>query len=120
MSPLLLPLHLLLMMAAGWLNRHQLELIEYLQEENRLLNERLGGRRMRFTDAERRRLARRAHALGRKVLNELETVNRGHAGHALAMVAGSGGFQMDLPPPAPAGSAAHHEDYRRSHPSYGA
>jgi hypothetical protein len=74
MSPLLLPLHLLLMMFAGWLNRHQLEVIEYLQEENRLLKERLGGRRLRFTDAERRRLARRAHALGRKVLNELETV----------------------------------------------
>ena len=74
MSPLHLPLHLLLMMFAGWLNRHQLEVIEYLQEENRLLKERLGGRRMRFTDPERRRLARRAHALGRKVLHELETV----------------------------------------------
>jgi hypothetical protein len=43
MSPLILPLHLLLMMFAGWLNRHQLEVIEYLQEENRLLKERLGG-----------------------------------------------------------------------------
>ena len=41
MSPLLLPLHLLLMFA-GWLNRHQLQVIEYLQEENRLLKERLG------------------------------------------------------------------------------
>jgi hypothetical protein len=29
---------------------------------------------MMFTDAERRRLARKAYALGRKVLNELETV----------------------------------------------
>lgn len=40
-------------------------MIEYLREENRLLKERLGGRRIRFTDAERRRLARRACALGR-------------------------------------------------------
>ncbi len=39
-----------------------------------MLKERLGGRRLRFTDAERRRLARKAQALGRKVLNELETL----------------------------------------------
>jgi len=38
---------LLLMMFAGWLNRHQLDVIEYLQEENRVLREHLGGRRLR-------------------------------------------------------------------------
>jgi len=74
MSPLLLPLQMLLLMFAGWVNRHQLDVIEYLQEENRVLKERMGGRRLRFTDAERRRLARKAQALGRKVLNELETL----------------------------------------------
>jgi hypothetical protein len=74
MSSLLQPLHLLLMMFAGWVNRHQLDVIDYLQEENRVLKERLGGRRIRFTDAERRRLARKAYALGRNVLNELETL----------------------------------------------
>ena len=74
MSSLLQPLHLLLMMFAGWVNRHQLNLIDYLQEENRLLEERLGGRRIRFTDAERRRLARKAHVLGRKALNGLDTL----------------------------------------------
>src|SRR5439155_9786714 len=74
MSQLLLPLQLLLVMFAGWVNRHQLDVIEYLQEENRVLKERLGGKRLRFTDAERRRLARKARALGRKVLNELETL----------------------------------------------
>ena len=57
-----------------WVNRHQLDVIEYLQEGNRVLKERMGGRRLRFTDAERRRLARKAQALGRKVLNELETL----------------------------------------------
>lgn len=61
-------------MFAGWVNRHQLDVIDYLQEESRALKERLGGRRIRFTDAERRRLARKAYALGRKVLNELETL----------------------------------------------
>jgi len=61
-------------MFAGWVNRRQLEVIEYLREENRLLKERLGGRRLRYTHAERCRLARRAHARGRKLLNELETL----------------------------------------------
>ncbi len=74
MSPSFAPLKLLLMMFVGWVNRHQLDVIEYLQEENRVLKERLGGRHIRFTDAERRRLARKAQALGRKVLNELETL----------------------------------------------
>jgi putative transposase len=32
------------------------------------------GRRIRFTDSERRWLARKAHALGRKVLKEIETL----------------------------------------------
>jgi putative transposase len=44
-----------------------LDVIEYLQEENRVLKDRLGRRRIRFTDADRRRLARKARALGRKV-----------------------------------------------------
>src|SRR5664279_2797813 len=77
MSPSFAPLKLLLMMFAGWVNRHQLDVIEYLQEENRVLKERLGGRRLRFTDAERRRLARKAQALGPRVLNELrDPINR--------------------------------------------
>jgi hypothetical protein len=39
---------LVLLMFSGWINRHQLDVIEYLQEENRVLKERLGGRRIRF------------------------------------------------------------------------
>jgi transposase InsO family protein len=74
MSLLVLPFQLVLLMFAGWVNRHQLDVIEYLREENRVLKARLGGRRIRFTDVERRRLARKAQALGRKVLNELETL----------------------------------------------
>ena len=62
------------MMVAGWINRHQLDVIEYLQEENRVLKERLGGQRIRLTDAERRRLARKAQALGRRMLNQLDTL----------------------------------------------
>ena len=64
----------LLMIAAGWVHRHQLIVIEFLQAENRLLKDRLRGRRIRFTDAERALLARKAKALGRKALLELDTI----------------------------------------------
>jgi transposase InsO family protein len=74
MSAAIPPLPLLLMMFSGWVNRRQVDVIEYLTEENRILKERLGGKRIQFTDAERRRLARKACVLRRRVLNELETV----------------------------------------------
>src|SRR2546428_14185368 len=51
------PLRLLLVTLAGWVNRHQQEVIEYLVEENRVLREQLKGRRVRLTDDQRRRLA---------------------------------------------------------------
>ena len=64
----------LLMIAAGWVHRHQLIVIEYLQAENRLLKDRLRRKRIRFTDAERALLARKAKAVGRKALLDLETI----------------------------------------------
>jgi putative transposase len=67
-------LSFLLMIAAGWVHRHHLIVIEFLQAENRLLKERLRGRRIRFTDAERALLARKAKAVGRKALLELDTI----------------------------------------------
>jgi putative transposase len=67
-------LQFLLMLAAGWLQRHQAAAIEYLKAENRLLRERLGGRRIVFTDAERQRLAEKARAVGHKALHELGTI----------------------------------------------
>jgi putative transposase len=67
-------LSFLLMIAAGWVHRHQLIVIEFLQAENRLLKHRLRGRRIRFTDAERALLARKAKAIGRKALLELDTI----------------------------------------------
>ena len=50
----------LLMIFAGWVNRRQLIVIEFLQAENRLLKNRLRGRQIRFTDAERALLSRKA------------------------------------------------------------
>lgn len=64
----------LLMTIAGWVNRHQLIVIEFLQAENRMLKDRLRGKRIRFSDAERALLARKAKALGRKTLLELDTI----------------------------------------------
>src|SRR3981081_1504812 len=74
MSSLLQPLHLLLMMFAGWVNRHELDVIDHLQEENRGLQPSLRERHSRLSDAEPRQLGRKAYALGRKVLNDLETL----------------------------------------------
>ena len=52
---------------AGWMNRQQQDVIEYLIEENRVLREQIGNKRMRFTDDQRRRLAIKAKELSRKV-----------------------------------------------------
>jgi putative transposase len=67
-------LSFLLMVVSGWVHRHQLTVIEFLQAENRLLKEKLGRKRLRFTDAERALLARKAKAVGRKALLELATI----------------------------------------------
>ena len=62
---------ILALVFAGWVNRRQLSIVEFLQEENRVLREQLGGRRLRFTDAQRRRLAVKGKALGRRTLEQL-------------------------------------------------
>src|SRR5499426_3839445 len=67
-------LHVLIAMVAGWLQRHQQQVITYLQEENPILKAQLGGRRLRLTDTERRRLAALAHPLGRTRLEEVATI----------------------------------------------
>ena len=58
---------LLLVAFADWINRQQREVIAYLQEENRVLRERLGPRRLRFAD-DQRVLAAKAKVLGRQAL----------------------------------------------------
>ena len=67
-------LHVLIAMMAGWLQRHQQQVITYLQEENRVLKAQLGGRRLRLTNTERRRLAALAYPLGRQCLKEVATL----------------------------------------------
>jgi hypothetical protein len=69
-----LQLQLLVMIFSGWVNRSQQDVIEYLQEENRVLREQLGGKPLRFTDQQRRRLAAKARSIGRKRLFEIGTL----------------------------------------------
>jgi putative transposase len=64
----------LILVLAEWINRSQQDVIEYLQEENRILREQLGGERPRFNDSQRRRLAARAKLIGRRGLQEISTV----------------------------------------------
>src|SRR5215469_2044490 len=56
------------------MNQQQQQAIDYLREENRVLREQLGGRRLRFTDDQRRRLAARAKGLGRRALSQIATI----------------------------------------------
>ena len=53
----------LLLVLAGWVNRQQQDVIDYLQEENRVLRAGLRGKRLRLSDDERCRLAVKAQAL---------------------------------------------------------
>lgn len=64
----------MLVTLAGWINRQQQQVIDYLKEENRVLREQCGKKRLRFTDDQRRRLAAKAKVLGREMLRELGTL----------------------------------------------
>ena len=67
-------LQFFLVAVAGWMNRHQQAVIEYVQEENQILLEQLGGKPRRFTQSQRRRLARKAKVIGRRRLRQIATI----------------------------------------------
>ena len=75
-----LPLQFLMLIFAGWVNRSQQDVIEYLQEEeaqlpsDRVLRSQLPGKRLRFTDQQRRRLSVMAKRVGRRGLFQIETL----------------------------------------------
>jgi len=61
----------------GWSNRQQRDAIAHLSEENRVLREQLGGKRLRLNDDQRRSLAAKAKMLGRRILRrEIATIVR--------------------------------------------
>lgn len=74
MRPTLFPWQLLSVIVAGILNDQQQRVIDYLKEENQILREQLGNKRIRLTNDQRRRLAVLGKALGHKVLSEICSV----------------------------------------------
>jgi putative transposase len=74
MNFVLQPWQLLLAILAGWSNRQQQEVIEYLRTENQILKEKLGKRRIILSDDQRRRLAVKGKVLGRKGLESVGTL----------------------------------------------
>jgi hypothetical protein len=66
---------MLLMMLAGWINREQQHMIEYLREENSILRDELskatGRSRIILNDSQRRRLAILGKKLGRNLLSKV-------------------------------------------------
>jgi putative transposase len=68
------PFRFVLIAVAGWMNQRQVHMIDYRREENRVLREQLGGRRVRLNDEQRRRLAAKAKGLGRKLMAEVATI----------------------------------------------
>jgi hypothetical protein len=73
MNFVLHPWQLLLVGLAGWVNRQQQAVIEYLRAENQVLKEVHGKKRIRLNDDQRRCLAAKGKILGRKVLGEIGT-----------------------------------------------
>ncbi len=68
------PLQFLVTTFAGLTNRHQAQVIDYLVEENRVMKEQLGKKRLRLSDTQRRRLAVKGHALGRQALTQVASI----------------------------------------------
>src|SRR5262245_41398800 len=71
MRNVLNPVQFVVIAFGGWMNQKQQHAIEYLREENRVLREQLGHRRLRFSDDQRRRLAAKAKLVGRRLLNDI-------------------------------------------------
>ncbi len=74
MSQTLDPFRFVLISVAGWLGQSPRDVIDYLQEENRVLRQQLGSKQLRLGDDQRRRLAAKAKKLGRRILREVATI----------------------------------------------
>ena len=74
MSFLLRPWHILLVTICGLLNQRQQQIIEFQNDQIKALLKKLGKKRLLLTDDQRRVLAVKGHALGRKALLELTTI----------------------------------------------
>ncbi len=69
-----IPMQMMIVAVAGWVNREQQSIIDYQGEEIRVYRELCGKRRLRFNDDQRRRLAAKGRSLGRRALREIGTI----------------------------------------------
>ena len=74
MNFVLLPWQLFFICLSGWVNRQQQEIIEFQNAQIRALMEKMGRKRILLGDDQRRVLAVKGKALGRKTLMELTTI----------------------------------------------
>lgn len=74
MNFVLQPWQLLVVILTGWLNRQQQAVIDFLLAEVQVLKEAQGRRRIRLSDDQRRLLAIKGKALGRKILQQITTI----------------------------------------------
>src|SRR5262249_13554207 len=68
------PFRFVLIAVAGWMNQREYQIIDYLREENRVLREQLGERRLWFNDDQRRRLAVKTKGLAGRLLDEMNPI----------------------------------------------
>ena len=74
MNFVLQPWQLLVVILAGWFNRRQQALLDFQATEIQILKEKLGNKRIVLNDDQRRRLAAKGKALGRKLLQQVATI----------------------------------------------
>jgi putative transposase len=74
MNFFLRPWQLFFLILSGLVNRRQQEIIEFQNAQIRTLMKKLGRRRLLLTDDQRRVLAAKGKAIGRKALMELTTI----------------------------------------------
>jgi putative transposase len=74
MDFVLQPWQFYVVILAGWVNRQQQEVVNYLRTENQVLKETHGKKRILLNDDQRRRLAVKGKTLGRKRLEEVGTL----------------------------------------------
>ena len=81
------PFHLLVVILAGWINRHQQTVINFQNAQIQVMMEKLGKKRILLTDDQRRRLAVKGKNLGRKA----EINHHRHSRYNLALASSTGG-----------------------------
>ena len=69
------PLEFIVLCVASWINRHQQNVIAYLLEEVKVLKEQLG-KKPRFNDDQRRRLAAKAKKIGLNLKTAVELAGK--------------------------------------------